>query len=275
MNTTARLRTRLTATAATLLTAALAVTGLATVGANPAAAAPTSAGQTHIGTVTDPNTTEPSTWARASNGARYYGCLRHDWSYAVDPVEATYDWTIHVRAYGGNSVWKAEGEVSAAQGAPATGVATGAGAIKMCSSRWGAGDYTLSARISFADAPHLDRPIGATPFTMRAPRTRTKLFVNDNTIKLGQRVRFRTVTRVETADGFAAQRRMRVGINHVSGPHWWTGGGFDFGASTNNKGVTVRWFSFHKRGKMTLRVETELNAVSRRSYSPTVTITVR
>lgn len=154
----------------------------------------------------------------------YEGCHRHPFEYSLDPVKAEADWVLRVSVkdpdpehHDGHRATMSV--LSKEEGLPSSGVATGDNALFICDFET-PGSWQLVARLEFSDDAHPDELLPRSTFTMREPRSRTRLAVNDTTARYGQVLRFRIRSRVEGPSGYVPNRSRYVVLQKRTASGW-------------------------------------------------------
>ena len=174
---------------------------------------------------------------RGINGVLYDTCRYHQFRYDVSGT--AYDWDLEVDLYDSRGVavdWAWLNSTSD----PASGKTRGSDGFHFCG--WERpGRYTMKATLTRYDHNYNSTTERFTSsFTMRRPRTRTSLRVNDRTPRSGQVLRFRARSTAEYPKGYFAKDFARVVLQRKTGRGWKrVRAGY-----TNRRGVAafrVRW----------------------------------
>lgn len=205
-------------------------------------------------------------------GVLYEGCHRHSFDYSVDPARAGADWVLRVWAKDPDPApheghRSTEVVLSKEQGLDPTGTATGENALFICSSE-APGLWELGAKLEFSDDAHPEEQLARSSFTMRKPRTRTHLRVNDTSARYGQVLRFRVGSRLEAPSGYVANRSRYVILQKKVGPGWER----ILRKRTDANGVVLARVTWRHRKDVRVRAVTPWTQAYTASRSPELTI---
>ncbi len=155
----------------------------------------------------------------AGSGVLYSGCRYHPYTFDLSLPEGTTHWDIDVSLKGpdGNEVSSdyLYGTTSDSGG--------GHGKVQICAGEL-AGQYRLTGTLEYTGSDDMDHSTPATPatFTMRKPRTTTKLTVSTTNPKCGQAFTFRVAAMDERPNGFFATKYATVRLQRYRAGHWST-----------------------------------------------------
>jgi hypothetical protein len=210
-----------------------------------------------------------SSWVRGINSVLYQGCHEHPYQYHINADQASYDWSLQVTAYDPRGIEATSSWIWKDEGDPPSGTAGGDNALSICSGER-PGRYTIRAELNFYGGPYTDQILPESSFTLRLPRTRTSLKVNDRSAALGQRLRFKIRSKTEFPTGYFGSEYERVVLERKAGARWLRMGRR---YTTNSRGVAVAKVSWDSRRPVKVRAVTRRTEDHGKSTSRPVNIT--